>query len=38
MVEEGGGGSLNAAPIMRRIFEGLFDLEKTDIQPGVETD
>jgi penicillin-binding protein 2 len=38
MVEEGGGGSLNAAPIVRRIFEGLFDLEKTEIQPGVATD
>jgi penicillin-binding protein 2 len=38
MVEEGGGGSLNAAPIVRRIFEGLFDLTKTEIQPGVETD
>ena len=38
MVEEGGGGSLNAAPIVRRIFEGLLDLEKSDITPGVATD
>ena len=38
MIEEGGGGSLNAAPIVRRIFEGLLDLDKTDITPGVATD
>ena len=38
MIEEGGGGSLNAAPIVRRIFEGLLDLEKTEITPGVTTD
>ena len=38
MIEEGGGGSLNAAPIVRRIFEGLLDLEQTEITPGVATD
>ncbi len=38
MIEEGGGGSLNAAPIVRRIFEGLLDLDQTDITPGVSTD
>lgn len=38
MVEEGGGGSLTAAPIVRRIFEGLFGLEQTEIGPGVATD
>lgn len=38
MIEEGGGGSLNAAPIVRRIFEGLLDLEETEITPGVATD
>ena len=38
MIEEGGGGSLNAAPIARRIFEGLLDLEQTEIQSGVATD
>ncbi|MPZ72157.1 MAG: penicillin-binding protein 2 [Nitriliruptorales bacterium] len=38
MVEEGGGGSLNAAPIVRRILEGLLDLDPTDITPGVATD
>jgi penicillin-binding protein 2 len=38
MIEEGGGGSLNAAPIVRRIFEGLLDLGATEITPGVSTD
>jgi penicillin-binding protein 2 len=38
MIEEGGGGSLNAAPISRRIFEGLLDLTETEITPGVATD
>ena len=38
MIEEGGGGSLNAAPIVRRIFEGLLDLDQTEITPGVATD
>ncbi|MBA2528359.1 MAG: penicillin-binding protein 2 [Euzebyales bacterium] len=38
MVEEGGGGSLNAAPIARRILEGLLDLDRTEIEPGVVTD
>ncbi|CAN5322820.1 penicillin-binding protein 2 [soil metagenome] len=38
MVEEGGGGSQTAAPITKRIFEGLFDLEETEIQPGAATD
>ena len=38
MIEEGGGGSLNAAPIARRILEGLLDLDETEITPGVATD
>ncbi len=38
MIEEGGGGSLNAAPIVRRIFEGLLDLDQTEITPGTATD
>jgi penicillin-binding protein 2 len=36
MVEEGGGGSLTAAPIVRRVLEGLFpQVEETEIDPGV---
>lgn len=38
IVEEGGGGSQTAAPIVRRIFEGLFGLDQTAIAPGVATD
>lgn len=38
MVEEGGGGSQIAAPIARRIFEGLFNLEQTAIAVGEKTD
>ncbi len=38
MIEEGGGGSLNAAPVARRILEGLLGLEQTEIRPGVATD
>ena len=39
MVEEGGGGGLTAAPIARRIFEGLFDeVEETAITAGEDTD
>jgi penicillin-binding protein 2 len=38
MVEEGGGGSETAAPIVRRIFEGLLDLEPTEIEPGEATE
>ena len=34
MVEEAGGGSQSAAPIVRRIFEGLLDVDKTPIDPG----
>ena len=35
MVEEGGGGSLTAAPIAKRIFESLFpELEESEIEPG----
>ena len=34
MVEEGGGGSQTAAPIVRRVFEGLFSLEQTQIVVG----
>jgi penicillin-binding protein 2 len=39
MVEEGGGGSLTAAPIAKRIFEGLFpQLEESAIAAGAATD
>lgn len=38
MVEEGGGGSQTAAPIVRRVFEGLFDLEPSEITPGQATE
>ena len=38
MVEEGGGGSLNAAPIARRIYEGLFKLDAKEIEPGAYAD
>ena len=38
MVEEGGGGSQIAAPIARRILEGLFELEETDLDVGAVTD
>lgn len=38
MVEEGGGGSLSAAPIVRRVFEGLFGLDESAIDPGEVTD
>ena len=39
MVEEGGGGSQTAAPIARRVFEGLLSsAEQTDLQAGAPTD
>lgn len=38
MIEEGGGGSLNAAPIVRRIYEGLLDVDESAIVPGEVTD
>jgi penicillin-binding protein 2 len=38
LVEEGGGGSQIAAPIVRRIFEGLFDLEQSRFSVGEKTD
>ena len=38
MVEEGGGGSQTAAPIVRRVFENLLGLEQTSIDVGVATD
>ncbi|MDQ3537584.1 MAG: penicillin-binding protein 2 [Actinomycetota bacterium] len=38
MVEEGGGGSVNAAPIARRILEGLLGLDTTEIEAGLATD
>jgi penicillin-binding protein 2 len=38
MLEEGGGGSQTAAPIVKRVFEGLFDLQPTDIDVGARTD
>ncbi|HVL51676.1 MAG TPA: penicillin-binding transpeptidase domain-containing protein, partial [Actinomycetota bacterium] len=33
MLEEGGHGGETAAPIARRIFEGIFDLEQAEITP-----
>ena len=38
MVEEGGSGSQSAAPIVRRILEGLFGQEQHEIQVGIPTD
>lgn len=38
MVEEGGGGSLTAAPIVRNILAGLFDQEQVDGLVGEVTD
>lgn len=34
LIERGGGGSQTAAPIVRSIYEELFDLEVTEIQAG----
>lgn len=38
MIEEGGSGSQTAAPIVRRVFEGLFPVSETPIRVGAETD
>lgn len=38
VVEEGGGGNQTAAPIVRRIFEGIFGLTPGSIQQGDRTD
>jgi penicillin-binding protein 2 len=39
MVEQGGHGSTTAAPIVRRIFEGLFGLDTTSrLQAGLNVD
>ncbi|HVE76445.1 MAG TPA: penicillin-binding protein 2 [Actinomycetota bacterium] len=38
MLEEGGHGGETAAPIARRIFEGLFDLALSEITPATRTD
>jgi hypothetical protein len=38
MVEEGGHGGEVAAPIARRIFDGLFDLPLSEIRPAAKTD
>lgn len=38
LVEEGGGGSQTAAPIVRRIFEGLLGTEETAIEAGAASD
>lgn len=35
MVEQGGGGSTTAAPIVKRVFEGLLGLEESAITPGL---
>lgn len=37
-VEEGGGGSQTAAPIVRRVFEEILDLEVTDVRAGEATE
>lgn len=34
MIERGGGGSQTAAPIARRIYEAIFDLDPTQIEAG----
>ncbi len=38
VIEEGGGGSETAAPLTRRVFEGLFDLELQELELGPETE
>jgi penicillin-binding protein 2 len=38
MVEQGGHGAVTAAPIARRIFEGLFGLETGKLQAGAAAD
>lgn len=38
MVEEGSGGSVTAAPIVRNILEAAFDLNVSDFEAGAETD
>lgn len=38
MLEEGGHGGETAAPIARRVLEGLFNLELSEITPGAATD
>lgn len=38
MVEEGGGGSVTAAPIVRSVLEAAFQLDVTDFETGPETD
>jgi penicillin-binding protein 2 len=38
MVEQGGHGSTTAAPVVRRILEGLFNLESTDLHAGESVD
>jgi penicillin-binding protein 2 len=37
-IEEGGGGSQTAAPIVRRVFEGLLGLDGGSITPGELTE
>jgi hypothetical protein len=38
MVEQGGHGATTAAPIARRILEGLFGLHPGRLQPGTVVD
>ena len=38
MIEEGGGGSLTSAPIVRRVFQSLLGLEETEVEPGEVTE
>jgi hypothetical protein len=38
MIEEGGHGGETAAPIARRIIEGIFNLPMSEITPASRTD
>ncbi|WP_165491778.1 penicillin-binding protein 2 [Egibacter rhizosphaerae] len=38
LIEEGGGGSQTSAPIVRRVFESVLDVEETEIDLGEVTD
>lgn len=38
LIEQGGSGSQSAAPVVRKIFEGLFGQDQREIQAGVPTD
>jgi len=38
LIEQGGSGSQSAAPVVRKIFEGLFGQDQREIQAGLPTD